>query len=81
MFFLNPGIVGSNPARGMNVCVCPLFVLFYVRSGLAMGWWPVQGVLPTVYEIQILELINSEWEQAREPNPSRKRKYDTPTNL
>jgi hypothetical protein len=35
---LNTGIVGSNPARGMDVCLrLILFVLSCVGSGLAMG--------------------------------------------
>jgi hypothetical protein len=34
---------------------------------------PVQGVLQTVYKIYNF-IINSEWEQAREPNPSREMK-------
>jgi hypothetical protein len=34
---------------------------------------PVQGVLPALYKIQTSELINSEWEQTREPNPSKKK--------
>jgi hypothetical protein len=41
----NTGIVGSNPTRDMYVCVYSMFVL---GSGLATGWSPVQGVLPTV---------------------------------
>jgi hypothetical protein len=54
---LNTGIMGSNPARGMNVClrlfcVC---VLSCVGSGLPMGWSLVQGVLPTVYKCKIKE--------------------------
>jgi hypothetical protein len=43
------GIVGSNPTQGMHVCVrlfCVCIVLC-VGSGLAMGWAPVPGVLPT----------------------------------
>jgi hypothetical protein len=47
----NTGIVGSNPTRGMDVCVrlfCVCVVLC-VGSGLATGWSPVQGVLQTVY--------------------------------
>jgi hypothetical protein len=34
---LNTGIVGSNPARGMDVCVYSVFVLSCVGSGLATG--------------------------------------------
>jgi hypothetical protein len=44
----NTGIVGSNPSRGVDVCVrfyCVCIVLC-VGSGLATGWSPVQGVLP-----------------------------------
>jgi hypothetical protein len=43
-------IVGSNPTQGIDVCVrlfCS-YALFCTGSGLAMGWSPVQGVLPTV---------------------------------
>jgi hypothetical protein len=50
------GIVGSNPTRGMDVCV-RLFCVC-VGSGLATGWSPFQGVLPTV-----LGLIN--WSEAK----------------
>jgi hypothetical protein len=41
------GIVGSNPTRGMDVCVYSLFVL---GSGLTTGWSLVQGVLPNVLD-------------------------------
>jgi hypothetical protein len=47
---LNTGIVGSNPTRGMDVCV-RLFcvcVLLCIRGLLATGWSSVQGALPTV---------------------------------
>jgi hypothetical protein len=50
----NTGIVGSNLTRGMNVCVrlfC-VYAVLYVGSGLATGWSPVQGVLPTVYGLK-----------------------------
>jgi hypothetical protein len=46
------GIVGSNPTRGMDVCVrlfCVCVVLC-VGSGLATGLSLVQGVLPSVYK-------------------------------
>jgi hypothetical protein len=43
----NAGIVGSNPTRGMDVCVYSMFVL---RSDLATGWSLVQGVLPYVLD-------------------------------
>jgi hypothetical protein len=46
----NTGIMGSNPIWDMDVCVrlfCVCAVL-YVHNGLATGWSPVQGVLPTL---------------------------------
>jgi hypothetical protein len=46
---LNTGIMGLNPTQGMDICLrYSVFVLSCVGSGLAMGWSPVQGVLPTV---------------------------------
>jgi hypothetical protein len=51
------GVVGSNLTWGMDVCVrlfCVCVVLC-VRTGLATGWSPVQGVLPTVYRIKKLK--------------------------
>jgi hypothetical protein len=39
----------------MSVCVYSVFVLFCVGSGLATGWTPVRGVLPTVYMIKKLK--------------------------
>jgi hypothetical protein len=47
---LDAGIVGSNPTEGMDVCVCvySVCVVLYVGSGLATGWSPVRGVLPSV---------------------------------
>jgi hypothetical protein len=53
----NAGIVGSNHTQGMDVCVrlfCVCIVMS-VGSGLATGWSPVQGVLPTVYRIKKLK--------------------------
>jgi hypothetical protein len=47
----NAGIVSSNPIQGMDMYT---FVL-YVGSGLATGWSPVQGVLPTVYKAKELK--------------------------
>jgi hypothetical protein len=35
--YLNSGIFGSNPARGIDMCVCFVFVLSCVDSGLATG--------------------------------------------
>jgi hypothetical protein len=43
----NVGIVGSNPTRGIDICVNSVFVL---GSGLATGWSLVQGVLPNVLD-------------------------------
>jgi hypothetical protein len=44
----NIGSSGSNPARGMDVCLCfSVFVLSRVWvEALALGWSPAQGVLP-----------------------------------
>jgi hypothetical protein len=39
---------------------CVFFVLSCVGSGLATGWSPVQGLLPTVYKINNF-IINSGW--------------------
>jgi hypothetical protein len=49
----NTGIAGSNPTRGMDICVC-LFRVFVLRvgSGLATGWSPVQEVLLTLYRFR-----------------------------
>jgi hypothetical protein len=44
----NTGIVGSNSTQGMDVCVRVFPVC--AGYGLATGWSPVQGVLPTVYK-------------------------------
>jgi hypothetical protein len=49
--------VGSTPTRGMDVCVR---VVLCVSSGLATGWSPVQGVLPTVYGLR-------NWKSGRGP--------------
>jgi hypothetical protein len=48
----------------------PAFALSYIECGLATVRLPV---LPTGCKIQNF-IINSEWEQAREPTPSRKKK-------
>jgi hypothetical protein len=52
----NTVVVGSNPTWGMHICmrlfcVC---VLLFVGSGLATGWSPVQGILPSVYRTKKL---------------------------
>jgi hypothetical protein len=46
----NTGIVGSNPSQVMDVCVRLFYVcaVLCAGSGLATGWSPIQGVLPTV---------------------------------
>jgi hypothetical protein len=51
----NAGIVGSNPAQGMDVCSVCLFcvcVVLCVGSGLVTGWSAVQGVIPTVLRLR-----------------------------
>jgi hypothetical protein len=46
----------SNHTPGMDVCVSyPVRVVLYVASGIATGWSPIQGVLPTVYRITKLK--------------------------
>jgi hypothetical protein len=49
--------MNSNPTQGMDVCVrlfC-VYVVLFVGSGLAKGWFPAQGDLPTVYRIKKLK--------------------------
>jgi hypothetical protein len=50
------GILCSNPTQAWMsmhlLCVC---VVLCVGCGIATGWSPVQGVLPTVYKIKKLE--------------------------
>jgi hypothetical protein len=50
----NTGIVGSNPNRGVDICVRLFYVCVILcsGSGLATVWTPLQGVLPTVYRIK-----------------------------
>jgi hypothetical protein len=45
----NNGVVGSNSTRGMDVCVLLFYVcvVLCIGRGLATGWSPSQGVLPT----------------------------------
>jgi hypothetical protein len=53
----NTEVVGSNPTRGTDVCAhlfC-IYVILCAGSGLATGWSPVQGVLPTVSRIKKLK--------------------------
>jgi hypothetical protein len=62
------------PLEGwMFVYVYSVFMLFCVGSGLATGWSPVQGIVPTVFKTHDFR-IKSEWEQARVPNSTRKKK-------
>jgi hypothetical protein len=53
----NTGVVGSNPTRGMAVCVrlFSVYVVMCIGRGLATGLSPVQRVLPTVYRIKKLK--------------------------
>jgi hypothetical protein len=52
----NTGVVGSNPTRGLDICVRVFCVcVLFVGSDIATGWSPVQGVLPAVYGIKKLE--------------------------
>jgi hypothetical protein len=75
----NTGIVHSNPTRGVDVCVCvySVCVVLFLGSGLAMGWSPVQGVLPTVYRIKKTEKIGQGPKvcRARERERERNRRY------
>jgi hypothetical protein len=41
----NTRIVGSNPMQGMDVCLRLFSVC--IGRGLAMGWSPIWGVLPS----------------------------------
>jgi hypothetical protein len=62
----NTGIVGLNSTRSMDVCVCVCVRLFCVcvvlcvGSGLATGWSPVQGVLPTLCRLR-------NWKSGQDP--------------
>jgi hypothetical protein len=65
----NAAIVGSNPTRGMDVCVrlfCVCVVL-RVRTGLGTGWSPFQGVLPIMFRIRKLEKAVSAQQRAVDP--------------
>jgi hypothetical protein len=66
---LNTGIVGSNPTSRHGRMSA--FVLSCVGGGLATGWSPVQGVLPT--SVRFI-LSDSELEHARGPNLSKSKK-------
>jgi len=46
-------IMGANPARGMDMCLrwsVPVFSS--LGPGLAVGRYPVTGVLPDVYDVK-----------------------------
>jgi hypothetical protein len=45
----NTGIVGSNPTRGVDICVLLFRVCAILCAGscLATGWSPIRGVLPS----------------------------------
>jgi hypothetical protein len=53
----NDGVTDLNPTWGMDVCVCLFCVcaVLCAGRGLATGWSPIQGVLPTVYRIKKVE--------------------------
>jgi hypothetical protein len=46
--------VRITPKAWMAVCIYSVCVVLCVGSSLAMGWSPVQGVVPTVYRIRKL---------------------------
>jgi hypothetical protein len=58
------------------MCVSTFFcvVLSCVDKGVALGWYPVQGVLPNVHWFINSWKLNSEWEQAMRPIPWRRRR-------
>jgi hypothetical protein len=68
----NIGIVGSNPARGMEVSSASFcIVLSCVCSGLATGRSPVQGVLLNAKKyIRKFHKSKLKSENARRPNPN-----------
>jgi hypothetical protein len=47
--------VGIPLKAWMSICVYSVFVLSCVGNGLATGWSPIQGVLPTAYRIKNLK--------------------------
>jgi hypothetical protein len=51
--------VGSNPTRGTDVC--PRLFCCQCCSGLVARLIPLEGVLLTVYKVQIEELILNGW--------------------
>jgi hypothetical protein len=70
----NTEAMRSNPTGEMDVfvrsiCVC---VVLFVGSGLATGWFPYQGVLPTVYLIDKLKKRPRHNKKAVETNKGKK---------
>jgi hypothetical protein len=57
-----------HPTWGVDICLRSFCVCAVLCS-----WSPVQGVLQTLYKIHNFR-NNSEWVQAREPNPSRRKR-------
>jgi hypothetical protein len=53
----NTATVGSNPTRGMDICIVCVYsvCIVCVGSGLATGWSSVQVVPPTAYRIKTLK--------------------------
>jgi hypothetical protein len=53
----------------MSVCIYSVLVLSCVCSGLATGWWPIRGVLPTVEDketsktTRFTDALCSKWEK------------------
>jgi hypothetical protein len=65
----NTRVLGSNPTRGMDVCVrlfCVCVVLC-VGRGLATGWSPIQGVLLSVHNITKLKTAARAQQRTVEP--------------
>jgi hypothetical protein len=64
---LNTVFAGSDPTRGTDVCLRLFCVcaLLCVGSGLATGWSPVQGVLPTMHGITKLKKRAGPWKELR----------------
>jgi hypothetical protein len=65
----NTGFMGSNTNLGMGVyvrlfCVC---VVLNVGWDLAKSWFPIQGVVPSVYRIEKLKKVVKVQQKAVEP--------------
>jgi hypothetical protein len=73
----NTGIVGSNPTRGIDVCVYSVFVL---GSGLATDWSLVQGVLPNILDEET-EVKRSVSRMPYAPSGSNRNKPTKPTYM